>query len=352
MELSLVCRSFQYGGGMERYQMDLIRGFYEIGMKPNIYASKFDTNLPEYQFIHPIHINLKYIPKLFRNNFLSYISNKNKQNTEITITTTYTASDVIICGGNHKGYLKALNKPASLMDSIKIKNEVNCLKQAKLVIAHSEMMKNELISLYEINPEKITTIYPPVNIQRFNTITWGNRQLLRKKFGFKENEIIYLFPSTGHSRKGFDILKQYFSLSDLPIRLVIAGTPIKEEKNITSLGYCKNMEALYHSADFTIMASNYEPFGLTGIESILSGTPLIFAENIGCLEVLKNNFGFTFDRLDPYSLNIAIRKSIERFKQHESARIDSPNQCLKYNPELSAHISKLLEAINLTFRAK
>ena len=54
------------------------------------------------------------------------------------------------------------------------------------------------------------------------------------------------------------------------------------------------MPELYQAADFTIMASQYEPFGLIGLESILSGTPVIFSENMGCLEVLKTNLAIHF----------------------------------------------------------
>lgn len=33
-------------------------------------------------------------------------------------------------------------------------------------------------------------------------------------------------------------------------------------KNVVGLGFCTDMPELYRAADFTIMASLYEPFGL------------------------------------------------------------------------------------------
>ncbi|OOF51126.1 glycosyltransferase family 4 protein, partial [Rodentibacter trehalosifermentans] len=237
------------------------------------------------------------------------------------------------------------SKQASLTDKLKITNEQKSLSHSKLVIAHSKMMRDELVQFYNIDSNKISTIYPPVDINKFILPESDNkRSALRERFGFNDNEIIYLFPSTGHKRKGFDILKEYFENSALPIRLVVAGTPVPESKNISSLGYCKNMPELYQATDYTIMASIYEPFGLVGIESILSGTPIIFSDNIGCLEVLKNNFGYSFSRENLNTLDNAIKESVKKAKAFKH-RINNPFDCIDYNPSLLSHVERLLEEI-------
>ena len=126
MKISLVCSKFRYGGGIERYLIDLVNGFHEKNILPNVYSAKFDKDILEYSFINPIEINLSLIPKPLRNYFLSYFSNRIKSRSkerEISITTTYTKSDIVICGGNHIGYLRALNKKPTFLDLIKIKNE-------------------------------------------------------------------------------------------------------------------------------------------------------------------------------------------------------------------------------------
>ena len=222
--------------------------------------------------------------------------------------------------------------------------EQKSLNQSKYVIAHSALMKKELVELYHIPENKIDVIYPPINTDKFTQINEEERVKLREKLGFKKDEIIYLFPSTGHTRKGFDILKKYFEKTQLPIRLVVAGTPVEENPKISSLGFCKNMPELYQAADFTIMASQYEPFGLVGLESILSGTPVIFSENMGCLEVLQNAFGYTFSRENMNTLDDAIQKSVKQASEHQH-RILNPMDCIRYNPSLSHHIKAILELI-------
>lgn len=58
MKISLVCSKFRYGGGIERYLIDLVTGFHEKNILPNVYSAKFDKDILEYSFINPIEINL------------------------------------------------------------------------------------------------------------------------------------------------------------------------------------------------------------------------------------------------------------------------------------------------------
>lgn len=352
MTIALVHTKFKTGGGTERYMLDLVEGFYkQHHTKPIVYAGSFNTDIPEYQHITPKKINLSLIPKPFRLPFISRFIQKTKHQDEIIIALTQVNADIIICGGQHKGYLNALNKIPSLLEKLKIRNEQKSFNKAKLIIAHSELMKKELIQFYDICPEKIAVIYPPVNTEKFKPATPIQREELRAKLGFNTNDVIYLFPSTGHKRKGFELLKAFFNQSDLPIKLVVVGTPVEESKNVISLGFRNDMPELYQAADFTIMASQYEPFGLVGIESILSGTPIIFSDNMACLEVLKNHFGLTFQRENGNSLKKTIEQSILQVKQHQ-ARIESPLDCLSYHPTLETHISLLNEKIAKIHRSE
>lgn len=344
MSISISCYQFKQSGGTERYTLDLIKGFNLKNIKSKVYSTYFDQTVTEYQWINPVHYKSRLIPKKLKPIFFSKFIERNKKNDEIILSVSYTDADIIICGGQHKGYLRAINKKTNLMSKLQINNEQKRLKNAKIIIAHSMLMKKELIELYNIPEYKIKVIYPPVDTEKFHTINSEERITLRNKLGFKSDDIIYLFPSTGHKRKGFEILKTFFEKTNLPIKLVVVGTPVTNSKNIISLGFRKDMPELYRIADFTIMASIYEPFGLVGVESILSGTPVIFSQNMACLEVFKNNFGFTFDRENQSSLEKAIMESLELVKNQQH-RIKDPLNTLMYDPKLSTHIDKLIKEI-------
>ena len=185
--ISLTCQKFQYGGGMERYIIDIVNGLSQANITPKIYSAKFDTTLPEYTLINPVKINLSFVPKKWRTSFLSYFSNKYKETSEISLTTSYTLSDVVICGGNHKGYLQASKKNPSISDRFKIMGEQKSLNQSKYVIAHSALMKKELVELYHVSENKIDVIYPPINTDKFTQINEEERVKLREKLGFKKD---------------------------------------------------------------------------------------------------------------------------------------------------------------------
>lgn len=67
------------------------------------------------------------------------------------------------------------------------------------------------------------------------------------------------------------------------------------------------MATAYNAADYTILASSYEPFGLVGVESVLCGTPTIFADTMGCTEVLSQRACRRFSHSDPESLRSILR---------------------------------------------
>lgn len=339
--ISIAINKFRNGGGTERYILDLVNGFYCMGVSPSVYAMMIDKNISEYKKIHPFRINLSLIPKPFKTLFFSHFIQRKKRENEIILSMAYTKADILFCGGQHIGYLNSTNTSPTLSDRIKIRTEKIALEDSKIIIAHSNLMKKELIKFYHIPEKKIEVIYPPLDIKKFNIVNVDRRAELRKKFGFNDNEVIYLFPSTGHKRKGFDLLANYFKYSDLPIKLVVAGTPVKEERNIISLGFRKDMPELYQAADFTIMASSYEPFGLVGLESIFSGTPIVFSENMACSEVLKGNFGYLFDRNSIESLEKAITLSYQNLY-----RIHNPYDLIDYDPTLESHIEKLSQIID------
>lgn len=343
MKVAINTLNFRRGGGVERYILDVINGFHQQNLRPRVYTCKADPDLPENQWIDLIKANISFIPRKLRHRFLSSFVRKNRRDDEVIFSLFFLYCDIFVCGGNHKGYLHAMDKMPNCYERlIKIPHEYKVLEECQIVIAHSQLMKDELIKFYGVSPQKIQVVYPPADTQKFIPPSVERRQALRRKFGFADDEMIYLFPSTGHKRKGFGLLKNFFETSDLPIKLVVAGTPVENGRNVRSLGFRKDMPELYQAADFTIMASLYEPFGLVGLESVLSGTPIIFAENMACLEVFQNQFGFTFNRNDPNSLANAVKKSVNLVKSGQ-ARIGNPKHCLSYDPALSTHIARLLE---------
>src|SRR5207253_7768761 len=113
----------------------------------------------------------------------------------------------------------------------------------------------------------------------------------------------------GHSRKGLNPIRAAMSASSKDVILAVAGKPPTgaKESFVSFLGYIENLPDAYRAADFTILGSNYEPFGLVGPESIVCGTRLVFEKVIGCLPAIKPETVVTFSWWDQGSIQPADR---------------------------------------------
>ena len=345
--ISINC--FRNGGGMESYTFDLVKQLRAEQHAVKIYAAAFDESRPEYRQIEPVLIRQKRIPKKLRPFFFARQLDKKRQAGEALIACNPSDhADVFICGGNHLGYLRGMGQHANLLDKLTIRRNRSNYQTAKLIMAHSEMMQRELVSLYGVPSEKIRVVHPPADTERFYPEP-ERIAAIRAQYGFAENETVFLFPSTGHKRKGLDLLAAFFEQTDLPVKLAVAGSPLpRPMKNVVELGFCKNMPDLYRAADYTIMASLYEPFGLVGVESVLCGTRVVLADDMGCCEVLnQEEAGFFFSRHRPESLADAVQKAVS-LKQQGRHKLAAPEAALAYNPTLPHHVRQLhamLEAV-------
>lgn len=254
------------------------------------------------------------------------------------------AADIAICGGTHPGFLAAMEREPGWKDRLAIALERQHLQSARWVVAHSGLMASQVHQYYGVDRSRIKVFYPPVDTQRFSPVTSEQRLALKKKLGLPEDRCVFLLASTGHARKGLDLLVQALGHSELPVQLVVVGRPVDvEAPNLTYLGYRSDIEDVYRAVDCTVMASRYEPFGLVGVETVLCGTPLLGAEGMGCMEVLQDDAVVPFNLVThagPGSLDNGIANMLQRWRSGV-ARVTQPLASLSYDPSVESHLSVL-----------
>ena len=128
--------------------------------------------------------------------------------------------------------------------------------------------------------------------------------------------------------KGFDIAAR--SVAALPeINLIFVGAPNGKQQEVANRllkcgipknrlkvrGYVKTREELkrlFHEVDLALMPSRTEGFGLTGLEALSAGLPVIVSNNSGFGEALSNVPFGDFFVIDPDDVNawVAITKRI------------------------------------------
>ena len=354
-KLAISNHGLRASGGIERYAMTLVRGLHQRGVKPTLIAKQFDRTLPEYQWVTPIHTNVKAAPGKLRDLFFDWRIGRVKRRLGLypLIGCNQTRwSDIGICGGTHPGFLDAMGEQETLNDRWKIGLERAHFENSRVIVAHSARMRDEVVRHYGIDPARITLLYPPVDGERFSTVDTSTRDALRRQLDLPNDRAVFLLASTGHKRKGLDLLVDFFSRTDLPAMLVIAGRPMHGTvRNVRHLGYRADIENVYRAVDFTVMASLYEPFGLVGIESVLCGSPVLLADNAGCAEVINELAQLPFSLAAPGSLGRAVALAAERWRLG-THRIAAPLRGLGYDPRVSTHVDALLTIAEMLVRTR
>lgn len=343
--LGISANALKQSGGLERYALDLVRGLNTAGFidehKPAFFARKFDTSQPESAMVAAHRINVSLLPSKLRDTYFNWALKRARKHAQVDVLigcNRVESSEIAICGGTHIGFLAASKRHERPSDSRQIRIERLQYQQAKVIVAHSEMMRDELRTLYAVPDSKIRVLYPPVDGTRFSVVSAEKRSALRKQIGFADNEIILLFPSSSHERKGLPLIEAALRDSGLPVVIAVAGRPPAQTTDkIRYIGYAKNIEDVYRAADFTILASTYEPFGLVGIESVMCGTPVIFPTSIGCVSAIADNAKFTFQPGNADDLRRAVQRALDAKPVNVSA------ESILYDTSIAAHVGALLE---------
>ncbi len=345
MHLAISNHGLRNSGGIERYALTLVRGLHARGIKPVFAAKAFDTSLPEYGWVDPLPVRMTGVPGKLRDIWFDWRlrSLKRQGGWAPLIACNQTgAADIAICGSNHPAYLEAMGQRPGRIDRWKIALERDHLTNAKLIVAHSRGLAQQVQQHYGVAPEKIEVLYPPIDGDRFSPVPDARRMQLRESLGLPDDRAVFLLASTGHRRKGLDLLLDFFQNTHLPVLLAVAGRPIDAQgPNLRYLGYRTDIEDVFRAVDFSVMASRYEPFGLVGIESVLCGTPVLVADNVGCAEVLRAPAGLPFTLEQPTGLGQAIARAVEMWSAG-THRLEAPRMQLSYDPSVAVHLDALL----------
>jgi glycosyltransferase involved in cell wall biosynthesis len=194
--------------------------------------------------------------------------------------------------------------------------EQQILNKADLIVAVSDFVKNILLER-GLNENKIAVIKNGVNTSFFN------------KSKLPRNKNMLLFVGRIVPQKGIDIailsLKYLLNIFDkIELHVIGDGDWLQDAKNLArNCGYpdkiifhgWKNKQDLiqfYQHAYLFLMPSQYEPFGLTALEALASGTPVVASKTGGLQEFIFNGKnGFLVDQNDPCVFAGRIRQLIE-----------------------------------------
>ncbi len=349
MKIGISSNALKHSGGLERYAMDLVRGLAAVGIRPAFFARRFDQSIPESAMVEQHRINVSFLPGKLRDGWFSRRLRRARRASNVDVLigcNRVDSSEIAICGGTHLGFLRATERRHKRSDLRQIALERRQYEQASVIVAHSQLMRDELRELYGIGDAKIEVLYPPVDGARFSPVDAAERAALRRKYGFADGEIVLLFPSSSHERKGLPLIEAALREIDAPLVLAVAGRPPERTSaRVRYIGYAKDIEDCYRAADFTILASKYEPFGLVGVESAMCGTPVILPSTLGCCAAIAPHAKHVFASGDAADLRATLervarqRQTAPRLTQYDVAR-----DAVLYDASVAGHVDALLSA--------
>ncbi|MGF6768782.1 glycosyltransferase involved in cell wall biosynthesis [Paraburkholderia sp. GAS199] len=350
MKIGLSSNALKHSGGLERYAMDLVRGFAAKGIRPAFFARRFDSSVPEAAMVEAHRINVSLLPGKLRDGWFSWRLRRARRAAAVDVLigcNRVDSSEIAICGGTHLGFLRATGRAPRRSDRWQIALEKSQYEQASVIVAHSALMHDELRELYGVDESKIRVLYPPVDGARFTPADSAQRATLRQKFGFADHEIVLLFPSSSHERKGLPLIEAALRDTALPVVLAVAGRPPERtSERVRYVGYVKDIEDAYRAADFTILASKYEPFGLVGVESVMCGTPVIFPSSIGCCDAIADHAKFVFAPEDVASLRATIERAVQqRLAGPAPLPSELARDAVRYDARVAGHVDALLALV-------
>lgn len=220
---------------------------------------------------------------------------------------------------------------------------VKGMKQADAVVTVSSMTAKDATKILDIKPAKIS-VAPNAVESIFKPLPQSEIDKFRQKSGISPETLCLLNVGSNHPRKNIDtVLKVIDSLKQrgVSVHLWKAGADFNEEQtifirdqnlenHITYLGKPDKSSLIqfYNAADILIAPSLHEGFGITLLEAMACGTPVITA-NVSAMPEVVGDAGILVEPLDYQSMADAainlqkdstfrqqlIEKALKRVKQ-------------------------------------
>jgi glycosyltransferase involved in cell wall biosynthesis len=305
-------------GGVSRYFVELAENIKSLGE----FQVEVSTAIHINSYLRDSGVNsgmyLPFSPNRMRMSKL--MSSLNEQHSrKLTEKKSFAISHETFYRGGVK-YLATRYRVTTVYDLIREKFTTNwngfaakqlALTRADAVICISQSTANDLQDYYKVDPSKISVVYLGVSDRFFRQDDYREEKSNR-------NQLLYVGGREGY--KDFRTLVLAFSQSNFlrdNFRVLVFGAKFtKEEVSLMSslkvigsfdhaAGRDEALISAYRSSVGLVITSIYEGFGLTALEAMVAGCPVISSGG-GSLDEITGGLDFRFEPSNPESLVEAI----------------------------------------------
>jgi UDP-glucose:(heptosyl)LPS alpha-1,3-glucosyltransferase len=179
--------------------------------------------------------------------------------------------------------------------------EKRYFQKAKRIIANSNMIKQQIISTYNIDTSKIRVIYNGVKSKKIDYQESFDK--LSIEFSISKDQPLLLYVGSGFKRKGVEeFLQIVANLKDSNVKAFVIGKEKKIKKyqdlvkklNIESqvvfTGPREDVDDFYTIGDIFLFPTHYEPFSNVVLEAMNFKNVVFTTQQNGASEILDREF--------------------------------------------------------------
>ena len=173
--------------------------------------------------------------------------------------------------------------------------------QAPPMIAISDAMKREFIRHHGVPEHRVFVIHSGVDSTTYSPAHFDEyRKEVRRRYALGMDKHVAMFVGGDWERKGLARAIEALSLlrSDDTRLLVVGAGNIQAYRRfaydhgvgdgVIFAGRCPEIWKYYAAADVFVLPTRYEPFGLTILEAMASGLPVLVSRRAGAAELIED----------------------------------------------------------------
>jgi UDP-glucose:(heptosyl)LPS alpha-1,3-glucosyltransferase len=341
-------------GGLEKYTLRLASFFQQKGCDVTLVTTGNNRSLPQLKSIHTHTMEFSSKMSVFKvsqfDRFCSSYINSSKADIVFGLDRTRHQTHIRAGNGVHASYLARRCKMEGLIKSISftlnplhrlllsIEKESFESPNLKTLFTNSLMVKNEILSFYQVDPKKICVIHNGVEWEEMKSCfeqAIDIKENYQAELGLHPKDFHFLFVGSNFRRKGLkELLHAASKLKKRLFHLSIVGKD-KEEKHfkdlcqtlgiaskVTFWGERKDVRRFYQMADCLVIPSHYDPFANVTLEALAMGLFVVSSASNGASEIIPSNGGYVIENLfDQDMLLFALENALSKPKTPSSARM-------------------------------
>lgn len=312
-------------GGVERVMLESVNYLAERGHEVHAYASEWENQLVSpavrRHMVNPrIPISSLKHPSFVRASMLAIKASAQNFDVVAGFGALAVPDSVVWMTSVHAAWLEisgSMRNPVSRLKqwlnpfhSVIIMMERRLLKGRRYrhLLTLSEDEKQHVVRLYDVPPEHITVVPNGFSEQEFNCHRRSSaRSAMRQSLRLKEADVVFIFVGNEAERKGFKPLcRALAAVAPRAILLAVGSLDssallpelqqIGFASQVRFVGSADNVSDYYAAADYFVLPTYYEAWGLVIVEAMATGLPVLTSRLAGAsVAIQEGSSGLLLD---------------------------------------------------------